>query len=112
MLAQDSRYVRNCFHGKEASAPLLKCACTGTRAFFAGSVACIQTGVLNTMHAQVFTLNRCCEHQRTHLLTRSLQDVHVRSCMYSLFRLALGNRDGGVQLVYEGHLLLGVGGYF
>jgi len=30
---------------------------------------------------QVSTLDRCCEHQRTHLLTRSLQDVGMRSCM-------------------------------
>ena len=43
------------------------------------------TGVVSTMHVQVCTLDRCCEHHRTHLLTRSLQDVRVRSCMCSLF---------------------------
>jgi len=67
---------------------------------------------LNTMHAQVFTLNRCCEHQRTHLRTRSLQDVHIRSCMCSLFHVASGNGDGGVQLVYEGTSCLACGGIF
>ena len=75
-------------------------ACTGACAFFAGSVVCIQTGVVSTMHVQVFTLNRCCVHQRIHLRTRSLQDVHMRSCMCSLFISALVNEDGGVQLVY------------
>ena len=31
---------------------------------------------------QVCTLDRCCEHQRTHLLTRLLQDVHMHSVYY------------------------------
>ena len=44
---------------------------------------------------QVCTLNRCCEHQRTHLRTRSLQDVHMRSCMCSLFIQRWGTRVGG-----------------
>ena len=60
-------------------------------------------------------IHRCCAHQtcagvyvRQVLWTsayifasRSLQDVHMRSCMCSLFHLALGNEDRGVQLVYE-----------
>jgi len=62
---------------------------------------CISTGVVSTMHVQVCTLDRCCEHQYTHLFTRSLQDVHMRSCLCSLFHLALGNKDGGSQLIYE-----------
>jgi len=33
--------------------------------------------------------------------SRSLQDVHMRVCMCRLFYLALGNEDGGVQLVYK-----------
>jgi len=33
--------------------------------------------------------------------SRSLQDVHMHACMCSLFPLALGNEDGGLQLVYE-----------
>jgi len=56
---------------------------------------CISTGVVSTMYMQVCTLDRCCENRRTHLLTRSLQDVNMRSCMCSLFHLALGNEDGG-----------------
>jgi len=32
---------------------------------------------------------------------RSLQDVHMRSCVCSLFHLASGNEDGRVQLVYK-----------
>ena len=53
------------------------------------------------MHVQVCTLDGCCEHQRTHLLTHSLQDVHMRLCFGSLFVQRWGNEDGGVQLVYE-----------
>jgi len=34
-------------------------------------------------------------HQRTHLRTRSLQDVHMRPCMCSLFIQRLGTRVGG-----------------
>jgi len=61
------------------------------------------------MHAQLFTLNRCCVHQRTHLCTRSLQDV----LMYVQFvHLALGNEDGGVQLVYDGTCCLALGVIF
>jgi len=50
-----------------------------------GEYACIATGVVSTMHVQVYTLNRCCEHQRTHLRTRSSQGVHMHSCMRSVF---------------------------
>ena len=53
------------------------------------------------MHVQLCTLDKCCEHQRIHLLKRSLQDVHVHLCMCSLFVQRWGNEDGGVQLVYE-----------
>ena len=49
------------------------------------SVVCIQTGALSTMHVQVFTLNGCCVHQRTHLRTLSLQYVRMHSCMRSFF---------------------------
>jgi len=46
-------------------------------------------------------LDGCCEHQRKHLLTRSLQDVHMRSCKCSLFVQRWGNEDEEVQLVHE-----------
>ena len=124
--------------------------------------------LLSTLHVQVCTLDRCCEHQRTHLLHARYRmcicaiyihvymhifmcrcvcmHVYIFVCMYactcicvyewmyiyvyvyvhvyayiyicicmcvyihmylyitcmcSLFHLALGNEDGGVQLVYE-----------
>jgi len=44
---------------------------------------------------QVYALNGCCEHQRIHLRTRSLQGVHMRSCMCSLFNQRWGTRIGG-----------------
>jgi len=53
-------------------------------------------GVVSTMHVQVGTLDMCCEHQIITFAWCSLQDVHMRSCMCSLFHFAFG----GVQLVY------------
>ena len=44
--------------------------------------------------------------------SRSLQDVHMRACMCSLFHLALGNEDGGVQLVYKSTCCLAWGVIF
>ena len=62
----DARAVRNSFHGKEASAPLHRRACTSPYAFL--QRVCMRSQVLlSTMHVQVCTLDRCCEHQRTHL---------------------------------------------
>jgi len=84
MLAQDSRYVHNSFHGKEVAAPLHRRTCTSAYAFFAEGMHTFLTGVVNTMYLQVCMLDRCWEN-RTHVLTRSLQDVHTRSCMHSLF---------------------------
>ena len=54
------------------------------------------------MHVQVCTL--CCFflHQFTYLEIRSPQGVHV--C--AVCSLALEEKDGGVQLVYAGHMLL------
>jgi len=51
-------------------------------------------------HACKYTLDGCCEHQCTHLLTRSLQNVHMCLCTCSLFVQRWGNEDGGVRLVY------------
>ena len=61
---------------------------------FCGEHACVLTGVVSTMHVQVCTLNRCCEHQRTHLRLSSLQGVHLRSCMCSLYIQRWGTRVG------------------
>jgi len=52
-------------------------ACTGACAFFAGSVVCIQTGVLSTMHAQVFTLNRCCVHISGHICVNARYRMRI-----------------------------------
>jgi len=49
------------------------------------------TGVVSTMHVQVCTLDRCCEHQHTNLL----QGVHIPSCMCSLLIQRWGTRMGG-----------------
>ena len=66
---------------------LHRCICAHARVHvhFCEKYECILTGVVGTMHVQVCALDRCCEHQRTHLLTPSLQDVQVRSCICSLF---------------------------
>ena len=74
-------------------------AYTSAYAFFVESVVRIWTGVVSTMHVQLCMLDRWCEHQRTHLLTRLLQDAHMRSCVWSSVHLALGNVDSGIQLV-------------
>jgi len=63
------------------------CIESSTYASFAESIHAFVTGVVSTMHVQVCTLDRYCEHQRTHLLTRLLQDVHMRSYMCTLFIL-------------------------
>jgi len=66
---------------------LHRCICAHARAhmhFFVESVVRISTGVVSTMHVQVCTLDRFCEHQSTHLMKRSLQDVHMRSYICSL----------------------------
>jgi len=55
----------------------------------------IQTGVLSTMHAQVFTLNRCCVHHHTHLRTRLLQDVAYGLMNMQSVYLLLENEGGG-----------------
>jgi len=69
-----------------------RCACTGA----CGSVVCIQTGVLSTMHAQVFTSNSCCVHERTHLRTRLLQDVAYALMNVQFVHLELEKEGGGV----------------
>ena len=88
------------------------CACTSAYAFFAESMHAFLTGIMSTMHVQVCMLDRCCEHQCTHLL-------HARYRMYICayacavcFIFALGNEDGEVQLVYEGTWCLAWGVIF
>ena len=80
MLAQDSRYVRNSFHGKEAAVPLHRRACTSPYAFL-HRVSMHSQGLLSTMHVKMRTLDRCCEHQRTLLL-----HARYRICIYTRYR--------------------------
>jgi len=99
------------------SVPLHRHACTSPYVFFAESMHAFLTGVVLTMHVQVpvCTPDRCCEYQHTHLLhatSRSQQDVHMCSCMCSLFHSVLGNEDAGVQLVYESTCCLAWGVIF
>jgi len=73
-----------------AQARMHRCMC-----IFSEEYACIQTGVVSTMHVQVCMLKRCCQHQRTHLRTRSVQGVHMRFCLCSLFIQRWGTRVKG-----------------
>jgi hypothetical protein len=81
-------WLRNSFHGKEATAPLHRRACTGECAFFAES-----------MHEskQVLWAPCMCRCVRKHFLTRLLQGVQMRSCMCSLFIQRWGTRVGALS---------------
>ena len=110
---QDSRWVRNSFHGKNISILLYGRACTGACAFFAGSVVCIQvqTGVLSTMHTQVF-------------MSTGVVCISVHTCVHARYRMCIcahvcavcsfsvGEWGWGGSTSLWGHMLLGVGGYF
>jgi len=76
MLVQDSRYVRNSFHGKEASAPLYMRACTSAYAFLAESVVCISTGVVSTMHQETMLVYICRIRMRLCVI-KSLNDMYM-----------------------------------
>ena len=86
-----------------AWARIHECMCT-----LCGEYACISTGVVSTL----CTFYRCCEHQCTHLRTRSLPDVHMCSCMCSLLIQCWGTRMVGsnqcrrVIIAWRGGLLL------
>ena len=54
-------------HDKDAAAQLNRRAYTSPYAFFCEESTCIYRCCC-TMHVQVCILDRCCEHQRTHLL--------------------------------------------
>ena len=94
-------------HGKEVSAPLHMCACTSAYAFAAESAgvverhACAGMYVEQMLWTSVYTF-----------ASRSLQDVHMRACMCSLFHVVLGNEDGGVQLVHKSTCCLAWGVIF
>jgi len=75
---------------------------------FVVSVVCTKQVSWAPVHAgvhiaQLFLISPCIS------ATQSLQGVHMRSCVRSLF-IRVGRRGWGVQLVYAEHLLLGMGG--
>jgi len=83
----------------------------GCMCIFCGEYACIQTGVLSTMHVQVCLLNRSCDislHICVHTSYRICICAHVcAGCSFSVQK----QRCGGSASLWK-HLLLGVGGYF
>jgi len=87
------KIVCNSFHGNEIAAPVHRRACANVSVFVVVGVAELnKCPELQCM--QVCTLHRCFWHQRTHLRTHSLQGVHMRSCMCSLF-VSFGGRGWG-----------------
>ena len=56
---------------------------------------------LSTVHVQVFTLDRCCKNQRTHLLHARYRMCICAHVCTVCFIQHWANEDGGVQLVYE-----------
>jgi len=69
----------------------IKCVCIYTSPYaFLQRVGMHPQVLLNTMHVQVCTLDRCCEHQRTHLLHARYRmcicyiyiHVYMHICMY------------------------------
>jgi len=74
---------------------------------------CISTGDVSTMHwhVQVCTLDRCCEHQRTHCLhARYRMCISAHVCAVCSF--SVGQRRWGGSASLWKHLLLGVGVIF
>jgi len=70
----------------------------------------ISTSVVSTMHAQMCTLDRCCEHQRTHCLhARYKMCICAHVCAVCSFTVE-EQGWGGFTSLWE-HLLLGVGVY-
>ena len=74
----------------------------GCMCIFCGEYARIQTGFMSTMHAQVFTLNKClCASAHTFACTLAIGCAYA--LMYVQFvHLPLGSEGRGVQLVYDG----------
>ena len=67
----------------------------GCMCIFEESVACIQTGVFEHHACAGVYVKQVFGYQQTHLLTHSLQVVHMRSCIGSLFIQRWGTRVGG-----------------
>jgi len=110
---QDSRkQIRKCFHFEEFAAPSHRRACAGVHSLFAVSLglACTKQVSWAPLHMQMGTLHSCFWHQHTHLHTRGLQGVHMRSLINSGIKVE--DEGGEVDLVYGMRLLLGVVGIF
>ena len=59
------------------------CVCIYTSPYIFVRRVCMHLQVLlSTMHVQVCTLDRCCEHQRTHLLDVLHVYAYVHGCIY------------------------------
>jgi len=69
------------------------------------------TGVVSIMHVQVCTLDRCCEHQRTHLLHARYR-VCICAHVCAVCSFSVGERGWGGSASLWKHLLLGVGVIF
>ena len=82
--------VRNGLHGKRLATPSDTDVCV----FFVVGVACTKQMSWASVHVHVCGLYRCFWHQCTYLQTHSLQGVHMRSCMRSLFIIVGGQGWG------------------
>jgi len=91
------KIVRNSFHGNVVAVLLHRHAGAGASAFGVMSVDALNRCPEHQC-MQVCTLQRCCRHQRTCLWTHLIQDVNMRSCMYSLFIHVGGQVCGGSML--------------
>jgi len=102
--------VRNCFYGKEVSAPLHRRACTGACAFWRRAWHAFKQVFFSTMHVQVCMLNRCFDisiHICVHIRCRVCTSAYVCAvCSFSV-----GGRGWGDSTSLWGQLLLGVGDY-
>jgi len=96
-IASMTKKLLYCYRGAHAlmEGTKSKIQTRGKNTVFCWEYACISTCVVGTMHVQVCTLDRCCEHQRTYMRTRLLQDVHMHSCMCRLFIQRWATRTGG-----------------
>ena len=75
-------------------------ACTSAYAFFAESVQCNLTGVVEH-HACAGVHIRQVSWTSAYTFAYTLQDARMHSCMCSLIVWRWGNEDGGVRLVYD-----------
>jgi len=78
---------------------------------FSGEYACIQTGVLSTMHVQVCTLKGCCDIS-AHICVHARCRVCICAHVCAVCSFSIGERGWGGSASLRGHLLLVVAGSF